>query len=431
MRRREFAGALAAPLLAQPISAQQRPRPNIVFVLVDDLRWDALGATGLAWARTPNIDRLAREGMSFRNAFVTTPLCSPARASFLTGQYARKHGVVGNTPAGEPISHKLVTFPKLLHDAGYETAYVGKWHMGTDDSPRPGFDRWVSFKGQGVYENPPLNIDGKQIEKSGYMTDILSDFAAEFLEARHEKPFCLYVSHKAVHGPFTPAPRHKDLFAGDVPPPRPNRSGPQERHLEIARNQMRCMVSIDEGVGRMYAALEKSGQLDNTIFVFTSDNGYFWGEHGFGDKRWAYDESLRIPLIVRYPALVPRGSRSSALALNVDIAPTALHLAGVEVPKGMHGRSLKEPLRGNLRTWRTSFLAEYFKEERFPNTPTWQAVRSARHKYVRYPNGERPDELFDLVKDPYERTNLATSGAAKPFLDRMKLDLEAKLRQTA
>ena len=421
--------ALAA--LAAPVFAQAPKRPNFVFVLVDDLRWDALNSTGLAWSKTPNIDRLAREGMTFRNAFVTTPLCSPARASYMTGQYVHKHGVVGNTPAGEPISHQLTTFPKLLHDAGYETAYVGKWHMGMDDSPRPGFDRWVSFKGQGRYENPPMNIDGKQVEQTGYITDLLSKYAAEFAGAARSKPFCLCVAHKAVHGPFTPAERHKDLFASDTLPPRANRSGAQERHLEIARNQMRCLVSIDEGVGQIREALEKSGQLENTVFVFTSDNGYFWGEHGYGDKRWAFDESIRIPLIVRYPTLARPGSKTDSLALNIDIAPTFLHLAGVEVPKSMDGRSMKELLRGNRRTWRTSFGAEYFKEANFPNTPTWQAVRGVRHKYVHYPEGARPDELFDLSKDPLEMTNIAANPAAKPILERLKKDLAAQLKPMA
>lgn len=418
--RRQALGTLAAPLFAQAAKP-----PNFVFILVDDLRWDALGSTGLAWSKTPNIDRIGREGMTFRNAFVTTPLCSPSRASYMTGQYAHKHGVVGNTPAGEPLSHKLTTFPKLLQNAGHETAYVGKWHMGMDDSPRPGFNRWVSFKGQGRYENPPMNIDGKQVEDTGYMTDLLSKHAAEFIEAKRSKPFCLCVAHKAVHGPFTPAERHKDWFANDTPPPRANREGPQERHQEIARNQMRCLAAIDDGVGRIREALEKSGELDNTVFVFTSDNGYFWGEHGFGDKRWAYDESLRIPLLVRYPALVRAGSKSDSLVLNIDIAPTFLHLAGVEVPKSMDGRSLKEPLRGNRRTWRTSFLAEYFKETNFPRVPTWRAMREARHKYVHYPEGERPDELFDLTKDPLEMTNLAGNAAAKPVLDRLKKALAA------
>ncbi|MBX6314203.1 MAG: sulfatase-like hydrolase/transferase, partial [Isosphaeraceae bacterium] len=199
--------------LAGSVTAAEAPaRPNIVFILVDDLRWDALGCTGHPFAETPNIDRIAREGVNFRNAFVTTPLCSPSRASFLTGRYVHAHGVKGNGD-NSALSHRLVTFPRLLHDAGYETAFIGKWHMGTDDSPRPGFDRWVSFKGQGQYNDPILNVDGEAKKVEGYMTDLLNDHAVAFLKRSHEKPFLLYLSHKAVHGPFTPAERHKDLYA--------------------------------------------------------------------------------------------------------------------------------------------------------------------------------------------------------------------------
>src|SRR5687767_3731535 len=187
-------------------------RPNIIFILVDDLRWDELGITGHPFLKTPNIDRIGREGAVFRNAFVTTPLCSPSRASFLTGQYVRTHGIRGNGD-NSARSHQLVTFPRLIQQAGYETAYVGKWHMGNDDSPRPGFDRWVSFKGQGAHVDPQLNIDGRQEKATGYMADILTDHAVDFLKKPRAKPFLLYLSHKAVHGPFVPAERHRGLFA--------------------------------------------------------------------------------------------------------------------------------------------------------------------------------------------------------------------------
>jgi len=446
LNRRQALASLTAPLLAQSSA-----RPNFVFVLVDDLRWDALGCTGLSWMKSPHIDRIAREGITFRNAFVTTPLCSPARASFLTGHYVHHHGVRGNSD-NNALSHKLVTFPALLAKAGYDTAYVGKWHMGNDDSPRPGFRRWVSFKGQGVYNNPPLNIDGKQVAAQGYMSDLLSDHAAAFLREKRSAPFCLYLAHKAIHGPFEPAERHKDLYKTEPLPERPNRdydragktaltrpvqdipkkaSPANRRHEDIARDQLRCMASVDDGVGKLFQALEETGQLDNTVFIFTSDNGYFWGEHGLGDKRWAYEESIRIPLLVRYPKLVRPGAKSDALALNIDIAPTCLHLAGVEVPKGMHGRSLKEPLRGNRRTWRTSFATEYLAERNYPRTPTWNAIRTARYKYIRYP--ELPDaaEMYDLQTDPYEKKNIAASPAVKATRDRLARELDRILTATA
>src|SRR6266542_3321168 len=380
--------------------AQPFPRPNIVFILVDDLRWDALCVAGHPFVKTPNIDRIAKEGVTFRNTFVTTPLCSPSRASFLTGQYAHKHNIVGNEKPQilNPLSFKLTTFPMLLQRAGYETAYIGKWHMGNDDAPRPGFDRWVSFKGQGVYNDPVINFDGKAEKVPGYMTDLLSDHAVEFVKRRRAKPFMLYLAHKAIHGPFTPAERHKDLYAdqaikrapnaqdmlegkpmlrrtvGERPAARPG-GGPNG---ELIRNQMRCLTAIDEGVGRLLKVLEETAQLDNTVIIFTSDNGYFWGEHGLGDKRAAYEESIRVPLFVRYPKMIKpsgAGATREQAALTVDIAPTLLELAGAPIPKEMHGRSLAPLFKGDSPKWRDAFLTEYFAEERFPNIASWRAVR--------------------------------------------------------
>ncbi|MEP7365937.1 MAG: sulfatase [Acidobacteriota bacterium] len=452
--RRNALATIAAPLIAGKTAAQTSARPNFVFILVDDLRWDSLGCTGLSWMKTPHIDRIAHEGITFRNAFVTTPLCSPARGSFLTGHYVHHHGVKGNGDSNA-LSHQLITFPALLQKAGYDTGFIGKWHMGNDATPRPGMRRWVSFKGQGQYNDPPLNIDGKEVVAKGYVTDILSSHGADFVREKRDKPFCLYLAHKAIHGPFQPAERHKDLFKTEPLPARPNmsydRAGktallrpvednrkagapapPSSRpHEEIARDQLRCMASVDDGVGEIIKALEETKQLDNTVFVFTSDNGYFWGEHGLGDKRWAYEESIRIPLLVRYPPLVGKGVKSDAMVLNIDIAPTFLHLARVEVPHGMHGRSFKEPMRGNRRTWRTSFVIEYFAEPNYPRTPTWNGLRTTRYKYIRYPELPGADEMYDLVKDPYEKKNIAADTAAKPTRDRLKKELDQALVRTA
>src|SRR5262245_9361465 len=219
-----IASTVAMTLLAmaaRPTAQAADEKPNIVFILVDDLRWDALGCTGHPFAKTPNIDRIAKEGATFTNAFVTLPLCSPSRSSFLTGQYAHTTGVIDNTNHNA-LSHQLVTWPRLLHDKGYATAYVGKWHMGNDDAPRPGFDRWVSFKGQGAYPDPVINIDGKADKVTGYMTDVLNKHALEFVKQKHGKPFALYLAHKAVHGPFTPAERHKELYRDDKVPHPPS-----------------------------------------------------------------------------------------------------------------------------------------------------------------------------------------------------------------
>ena len=236
---------LLAAFLISPLSALGRPqsatatrsRPNIVFILVDDLRWDELGVSGHPYIKSPNIDRVGKEGVVFRNAFMTTPLCSPSRASFLTGQYAHTHGITDNVDRSA-ASHRLTTFPLLLKHSGYETAFIGKWHMGNDDSPRPGFDRWVSFKGQGSYLNPEFNIDGVSSKSAGYTTDLLSNHAIEFINRPHDKPFVIYLAHKAMHPEvvqnndgsvnlaeaevFIPAERHKDLYTGATIPRRPN-----------------------------------------------------------------------------------------------------------------------------------------------------------------------------------------------------------------
>jgi N-acetylglucosamine-6-sulfatase len=439
------AAAMLAGIYSVPAEAAP---PNIVFVLVDDLRHDALGVTGHPFVKTPNIDRIGREGAVFRNTFVTTPLCSPSRASFLTGQLVRTHGVRGNGN-NSALSHKLVTFPKLIQQAGYETGYVGKWHMGNDDSPRPGFDRWVSFKGQGAHLNPQINVDGKPEQVAGYMTDILSDHAVEFVTKPRSKPFLLYLAHKAVHGPFVPAERHKELYADQpikrtpnanddnkdkpvllrpVPnqPARPNqpRRARAQAADQLVRNQLRMLTAIDEGIGRILKSLEESKQLDNTVIVFTSDNGYFWGEHGLGDKRWAYEESIKIPLLVRYPGKIKAGTQLNHLALNIDIAPTLLEIAGAAIPKEVQGVSLMPMLQENRAVRARAFL-EYFNEPRF-RTPSWRAVRTERWKYVRYDGMPEMDELFDLQSDPYEMSNAISKPEAQQTLKDLRSDLETQ-----
>jgi N-acetylglucosamine-6-sulfatase len=378
MRKRIIA-ALTLLLGTTLFSAQPSVRPNIVFILVDDLRWDEID---YPFVKIPSIQRIAREGVRFTNAFVTTPLCSPSRACFLTGQYAHKHGVIDNT-ARDALSHRLVTFPRLLHDAGYETAFIGKWHMGLDDQPRPGIDYWVSVPGQGVYLDPEINENGTRRKVSGYVTDIFSDYTVRFLKEDHAKPFLLYVSHKAVHpdlvqnadgslsdpsaGKFIPAERHKQLYAGDPIPHRPNAGKVPEgkpallRTIgtlpplgaktgtddETIRNRLRMLTAVDESIGRIYEVLEQANRLQNTLIVFTSDEGYFYGEHGLSvERRLAYEESARIPLLMRYPPLIKAGTTLDQLTLNIDIAPTLLDIGGAPAAPQMHGRSLLPLLRG-------------------------------------------------------------------------------------
>jgi arylsulfatase A-like enzyme len=430
-------------------AAHAADRPNILFVITDDQRWDSLGLTGHPFLETPNMDRIGREGAHFRNAFVTTPLCSPARGSFLTGQYAHKHLITGNSIAYSEQSHRLVTFPMYLQRAGYYTGYVGKWHMGKDASARPGFDHWISFAGQGTFNDPVLNINGQTKKHPGYLTDIISDFAADFIRKSHDgKPFMLYVSHKAVHSPYTPAERHKDLYS-DEPLPRranvkadisgkpmltregakpPPAGGPVKDQL--IRDQLRCLRSVDEGLGKILAALEETGQLDRTLVIFTSDNGYFWNEHRLGDKRAAYEEAIRIPLLMRYPPLIKPGTTIETMVLNIDIAPTLLALAGADRSPDMHGRSLLPLLAEPHATLRDAALLENFHDPRFPHIAAWQAIRTPNWKYIHYPDLEGMDELYNLESDPFEMSNLIDAPEAADVLRTLRDRLAQSLRET-
>jgi N-acetylglucosamine-6-sulfatase len=448
------------PIVAQ--EAKPAPRPNLVVILMDDLRWDDLGCMGHPFVETPHIDRIAREGALFKNAFATTPLCSPSRASFLTGLYPHAHGVTDNVDRSL-LSHRLVTFPLLMQGAGYETGYVGKWHMGNDDTRRPGFDSWVSVKGQGEYIDPDLNEDGKTTKAPGYVTDIFNDRAVGFLKRSHTKPFLLYIAHKAVHpdliqyadgrlsdpsaGVFVPAERHRGRYAGHPVPRRPNVTdnldgkpalrrpvdglpplGPATGTSdESIRNRLRILLAVDEGVGRIFEALEATGRLDDTLIVFTSDHGYFYGEHGLSvERRLAYEEAIRIPLLMRYPRLIKAGTTTDAMILSLDLAPTALELAGVPLPAGLHGRSLVGLFGGQTGSPRTSFLIEYFSDTVFPRVRRmgYQAVRTDRWKYIHYTELDGMDELYDLDSDPFEIRNLVAEPSARA--NRRKLEEELR-----
>ncbi len=459
-RREMLAGLCAAPFVR---AMQTAARPNFVFILMDDLRWDELRCMGHPFVETPNIDRIAAEGTKFRNAFVTTPLCSPSRASFLTGMYAHAHGITDNTDRSAG-SKMLDTFPRRLQASGYETGFVGKFHMGNDDLPRPGFDSWVSFPGQGTYHDPVLNENGRRAKTKGYTTDILSDRAVAFLERPHQRPFFLWLAHKAVHpeltqyadgtvsdpngGEFIPPDRYKSLYAGRTVPRRPNAMLPPqgkpalERKIsgmpplgaktgtddETIRNRLRMVKAVDDGVGQMLRVLEKSGELDRTVMIFTSDEGYFFGEHGLSyERRLAYEESIRIPLLVRYPRFVRAGATLDGFALNIDIAPTVLEMAGVKAGHPLHGRSLVPLLRGESPDWRRSFLIEYYSDKTMPRISHmgYQALRTERWKYIRYKELEGMDELYDLREDPYEMRNVIGSARELPGL-RAELDALAR-----
>jgi len=452
-------------------SADAPSRPNIVFVLLDDVRWDDLGAMGHPWVKTPHLDRVAREGALFRNAFAATPLCSPNRGSILTGQYAHTHGIIDNVDRSGQ-SHRLKTFVRQLHDVGYETGYIGKWHMGIDDSPRPGIDHWFSLQGQGYYFDPDVNINGRRTKVEGYTTDIFVDEAVKFIGRERDAPFLLYLSHKAVHpnifqnadgsiagepnspDNFAPAERHKNLYADRQIPRRPNtrsyaegkpalqRDIPGVTPLgpttgtpdSIIRNRLRMLAAADDGMGRIFAELERIGQLDNTVVVATSDHGYFYGEHGLDlERRLAYEETIRVPLFVRYPPLVKAGTVVDAFTLSIDYAPTLLELAGVAIPDDVQGRSLVPLLKGETPTdWRDSFLVEYYSDTVMPRLVKmgYKAVRNERWKYIHYLDLEGADELYDLARDPYEMKNLIADPATAKDLATMRTELDRLLKET-
>jgi N-acetylglucosamine-6-sulfatase len=469
--RRELlaAGATAAAgaLLAGPgarhtraAEGDARPR-NLIFILIDDLRYDALGYKGHPFLETPNLDALAKGGADFSNAFVTTSLCSPSRASILTGQFMHNHRVVNNQ---DLMPQGTLTFPQLLQRAGYETAFVGKWHMGgISDAPRPGFDHWVSFRGQGSHfpgGNTNLNVNGEPVPQKGFMTDELTDYALEWLSGRSEdKPFFLYLSHKAVHGPFTPAPRHKGRYQdAAVTPPATMADTPENYQGKPmwVRNQrnswhgvdypyhssqdfesLYCdycelVLSVDESIGRVMGKLREQGLNRYTLVLFMGDNGFFWGEHGLIDKRAAYEESMRVPLIAHCPALIDPGTTVEQVVANIDIGPTLLGAAGIEAPDSMDGRSFLGLLSGeaDATDWRKHLLYEYYWEWSFPQTPTTFALRDERYKLIQYHGIWDIDELYDLENDPHETRNLVFDPDHQELARDMRHELHRILVKT-
>jgi N-acetylglucosamine-6-sulfatase len=409
-------------------------RPNILFILSDDHRWDALSHVGHPAARTPNLDRLAREGVLFENAFCTTSLCSPSRASFLTGMYAHTHGVRNNMT---PWNNAHVTFLEMLHGAGYETGYVGKWHMPGGFPKLRGLDRFVTFTvdgGQGRYFNCPLIVDGQEVaSRKEYITEELTDYALEFLGRERERPFCLYLSHKAVHLQFFP-PKELDGLYDDVELELPREADSwvgltngnfYPRPLAaMYRDYLECLLAMDQQIGRVLDRLDELGLGDDTIVIYAGDNGFFWGEHHFTDKRWPYEESIRIPLIVRHPeAIRDAGRRASQMVLNIDLAPTLLDVAGLRSLESMDGESFAPILMDQNTRGREAWLYEYFMDYPYA-VPETRAVGTERHKYIEY-EGERGPELFDLVADPREMKNLYGTPEGRALLPELKQALEA------
>jgi N-acetylglucosamine-6-sulfatase len=447
-------GAAPRPLAALKRKAGVKPR-NILFVLTDDHRYDALGFMKTqSFGETPTLDRLAREGVHFRNAFVTTALCSPSRASILTGLYAHQHRVVDNN---HPIPPGLVFYPQYLQRAGYETAFIGKWHMGMEtDRPQPGFDHWVSFKGQGSYlpDENGLNVNGRNVPQKGYITDELTDYALDWIGKRDGKrPWMMHLAHKAVHSEFIPAERHKGRYDKEVfrypetmkpgVPGRPmwvenQRNSwhgvdyPYHGKLDVGdyyKRYMETLLAVDEGLAKVMDLLARRGELDDTLIVYMGDNGFMFGEHGLIDKRAAYEESMRVPLIARCPSLFGPGAIEQVVA-NIDIAPTMLACAGLEAPAGMAGSNMLPLIAGKSVPWRKDLLYEYYWERNFPQTPTVHALREDRFKYVHFHGIWDLDELYDLAADPHENDNLLARPGHEALGERMSAKLFQLLETT-
>jgi arylsulfatase A-like enzyme len=456
------------------MASTRRPRPNLLVILIDDLRFDEYGAGGHPYMETPHIDRIAHEGATFSRAFHPTPICSPNRASIVTGQYASRHGIIDNV-ARDAMSFRLPNYHLALQALGYETAHVGKWHMGNSAAPRPGYDRWVSFPGHGSLVDPELDVDGQVVRRTGYMTDLLSEYALDFVTRRRDRPFSLFLAHKAVHpdafqaadgtldlaafGGYRLPPRHEDLYRGEHFPPRPNVMTPAEAargrpawaesvelkqlprsravleaiqsgSQEEIRARAAMMASVDEGVGQILDALDRSGQLDDTAILFLGDNGFFFGEHGLGpERRFAYEEGIRSPFLMRYPRRIRAGSTIDRLVMTIDIAPTMVALAGGRPAPTVQGASVLPLLRDPKAPWRRSVLCEYYAENAMPWLVGmgYKAVRTERHKLIHWVNKAGlpgiVDELYDLREDPYEIRNLIRSRAHAATVQRLRREL--------
>jgi N-acetylglucosamine-6-sulfatase len=435
-------------------------RRNIVFVLSDDHRYDFMGFMkgSPSFLETPNLDRMAQQGAHLVNAFVSTSLCSPSRASILTGQYMHHHHIVDNQ---RPEPEGTVFFPQYLQSAGYQTAFVGKWHMGHEnDDPRKGFNHWASFKGQGTYFDPTLNINGKRQKFEGYTTDILADQALQWLqkERNQNQPFFLYLSFKAVHYPFQPAPRYQGRYAkAHVQRPEtmantelnyqtqphwvrerrysihgvdhmetgPYDNDPVPSFDDLYHQYCETVHGLDENLGRVLKYLDETGLSKSTLVIYMGDNGFALGEHGFYDKRDAFEESIRVPLLAYAPGMITPGAKVAQMVQNIDIAPTLLSAAGVSPAKtaNMEGRSFLPLLRGESIPWRDHILYEYYWEWNFPATPTVFAIRTERYKYIFYHGVWDHDGFYDLQTDPHERHNLINVPACREQISALKKQL--------
>lgn len=466
---KKIVGASVSLAAAGLSLAQTRSQPpNFVFFLTDDQRQDALSCYGNKILQTPNMDRIANEGVRFADMFVTNALCRPARTSILTGQYSHTHGVLHNSdgrnlPGRAGLLPNQVTFPHLLQKAGYWNVVVGKWHLVNEPG---GFAHSAIFPGQGQYQDPVLIVNGARMKFRGHSCDVVGDNALQFLADRpKDKPFCLLVHFKAPHRQWIPAPRYADRFKDvTIPEPRTfddtlqgkplavrqaamgvgamedfdNRGCPvtlapaakKKCNLqEMVKNYYRVLLSVDENVGRVLDYLDKEKLAENTAVFYNADNGFFLGDHGLMDKRLMYEESIRVPLMIRYPRRVAKGVVDRQhMALHTDLAPTMLELAGVSVPGDMQGRSLVPLLEGKSPDWRNSFLYEYYEYPGVHCARKNRGVRTRDWKYIHYWELPEEYELYNVKEDPNELRNVAGDPRYAAKLTEMRAEL-ARLRK--
>lgn len=461
-------GAAFGPFL-HTSRAAAASRPNFLFLLTDDQSYATLSITGSPFMKTPNIDRLGREGVLFTNTFVTMSLCAPSRACNLTGLYPHSNGIYTNQIRW---NQQLPTVVTALHEAGYRTAHIGKWHMDGDDRVQPGYDYWAAQVGQGQYVNPRKNINGQWVDLKGYDTELITQQAIEFIRStRRGQPFCCWMGYKACHAPFTPAPGYENAFAEvEFKPPasyfiddegKPARvrgkggtagaralkrqarkarkkavAAPKlslQQWAERERNQYRCLMGVEVSVGRLLAVLEELKLADDTIIVYAADNGFFHGEHGLHGKMEAYEEALRVPMLARYPRAIKPGQRVDAFVSNVDLAPTILDFCGVKPPKPMQGRSWRPLVTGASGAYqrRDAFLYEMFGGGATPEKPTVKALRTDRYKLILNLNPPDLEELYDLDSDPQELKNLARDKGNRDLIAQLKRRLLEEMRVLA
>jgi arylsulfatase A-like enzyme len=445
------------------LRGQQQRRPNILFVMTDDQRYDAMSCAGNAYLKTPNMDRVAEGGVRFKNAFVTNALCSPSRATIVTGLYSHTHGCTTND--GGPrqrLRPDQVTYPMLLRNSGYYTALVGKWHI---NSPPPGYDYSCVLPGQGQYQDPIMIANGARVQFRGHSEDIVGDQTLEVLKSRpKDKPFAIQCQFKAPHRAWIPAERFAKLYDGvtfpepstfnvplsdrpaavrdtdmqladmpdfrerGVPADLPRAERKKMNYQTFLRNYYRVLNGVDENLGRVLDFLDKNGLAENTLVFYTSDNGFFAGEYGMFDKRLMYEPSIRVPMLVRYPAGVKAGRVDTEhMVLNNDVAHTILDYAGVPKTAEMkgHGESWRPILEGKPAKWRDSWLYEYFEYPGDHCAGKMRGVRTNKWKLVHYIQNPQGHEMFDLENDPEERHNLYDN----PKYKQQAAELTARLEQ--